>query len=210
VAVWSKDPTEQATLEELEAAGSADPQGDDLALIAVNNLNANKLDYYVERQVEVSVSVGSQTAEVTQRVRLSNGAPDGLVTHVAGFDEPGTVVERVEFSIAQAATVRSLHRDGAVANGESRRGIERTRVHTYVELARGQSTELVLRYSVPVTDGRYRLRLLPQPLARHARLQVRIDPGDGLALYTEGAGDPGPVRQDGAWTQTEVLSVVAR
>jgi hypothetical protein len=93
--------------------------------------------------------------------------------------EPGTVSERIEFSVAQAAQFRSLRRDGAKTIGEVRQGAERTRVHTYVKLARGQSVQLELRYSVPITDGRYRLRLLPQPLARDAGLRVSVDPAPG-------------------------------
>jgi hypothetical protein len=210
LAVWSSDPAEQRALEKIGAAGSADPQGDDLALISVNNVNANKLDYYVDRQVEVEVVVGRDRAEVRQRLALSNRAPADLVPYVAGVAEPGTVVERVEMSIAQAAEFRSFRRDGAMTTGELRRGAERTRVHTFVELSRGQSVELELRYSVPVQNGRYRLRLLPQPLARDAVLRVRIDAAPGQSLRSA-AAEPmeGPVEREGPWTETEVLAVVA-
>jgi hypothetical protein len=210
LAVWSADAEEQATLEDLGLAGSADPEGDDLALISINNLNANKLDYYVDREVEVTVTVGRDSAEVLQRLVLSNRAPEDLVPYVAGTAKPGTVVERLEFSIAQQAHLRSFQRDGSTANGELRRGAERTRVHTYVELARGESTAFELRYTVPVTNGRYRLRLLPQPLARDAALRVNVAPVEGLSIRGSDRARPaGPVRLHGPWNKVEVLSVVA-
>jgi len=210
MALWSADVDEQATLEKFGLAGSADPEGDDLALISLNNINANKLDFYVDRQVDVEVVVSPDRAEVLQRLVLTNRAPADLVPYVAGVEKPGTVVERVELSIAQQARFRSLRRDGAKTGGELRRGSERTRLHTYVELARGQSVRLELRYSVPVTDGHYRLRLLPQPLARDADLRVDVEAAAGLVLRTVGRdAREGPVRRTGPWTETEVLSVVA-
>jgi hypothetical protein len=210
LAVWSADPAEQEALERLGLAGSADPEGDDLALISVNNLNANKLDYYVDRRVDVEVTVGRESAEVLQRLVLTNRAPEDLVPYVAGVDEPGTVVERVELSVARGAQFRSLRKDGGTTIGDVRPGAERTRVHTYVELARGQSVQLELRYTVAVEDGRYRLRLLPQPLARDASLLVSIVPAAGLSLATVGEDPrPGPVRREGPWAETEVLSVRA-
>jgi hypothetical protein len=191
-------------------AGSTDPEGDDLALIAANNLSANKLDYYVDRAVEVSVTVGHDRAEVVQRVVLSNRAPEDLVPYVAGVDRPGTIVERVELSIGPAAMLTSFQRDGAPGNAELRRGAERTRVHTYVELPRGASTELELRYTVPVVDGRYRLRLLPQPLARDAALRVSVDPAAGLTLTAlDDEQQTGPLRQEGPWSEIQVLAVQA-
>jgi hypothetical protein len=113
--------------------------------------------------------------------------------------------------VAQEAVFRSLRKDGGPTIGEVRRGVERTRVHTYVELARGQSVQLELRYSVPLQDGRYRLRLLPQPLARDAALRLSVDAAAGLELRTTGPeGRPGPVRRDGPWAESELVSVVAR
>jgi hypothetical protein len=210
LALWSAEPAEQAALEALGLAGSADPEGDDLALVSVNNVNANKLDYYVDRQVDVEVTVGRDRAEVLQRLVLTNRAPADLVPYVAGVRTPGTVVERVELSIAQAAEFRSLRQDGAPTRGELRRGKERTRVHSYVTLARGRSVQLELRYSVPVTDGHYRLRLLPQPLARDAVLRLSVEAAAGLSLTTTGtAPSSGPVRRDGPWTESALVSVVA-
>jgi hypothetical protein len=209
LAVWSARADEQRQLEALGVAGSADSQGDDLALVSVNNLNANKLDYYVDRSVQVEATIAPDSVEVVQRVVLANRAPVDLVPYVAGEDTPGTVVERVELSISPQAQFRSLRQDGQPATGDVRPGVERTRVHTFVTLPRGGRVELELRYSVPLTDGRYRLRLLPQALANDAALDVVVSAADGLELGSvEGAELVGgqAVRQ-GPWAEREVVDV---
>lgn len=212
LAVWSARDAEQQRLESLGLAGSADPHGDDLALVSVNNLNANKLDYYVDRSVQVEATVGRDNVDVVQRMALINRAPADLVPYVAGEITPGTVRERVELSIAPDARFTSLRRDGRLTTGAVRPGAERTRVHTFVELPRGGQVSLELRYTVPVADGRYRLHLLPQPLVRDAALEVRVRAADGLVLgRVEGAELVGgqAVRQ-GPWVEQEVVVVDVR
>jgi hypothetical protein len=211
VAVWSTHESEQRQLELLGIAGSADPQGDDLALISINNLNANKLDYYVDRAVAVEATVGTNSAEVVQRVVLDNRAPADLVPYVAGSDTPGTVVERVEFSVSAQAQFRSLRENGRPTTGDVRAGSERTRVHTFVTLPRGAKVEVELRYAVPVTDGHYRALLVPQALAHDATLDVVVQPAGGLQLSdVHGAelADGRAVRR-GQWAEQELLDVHA-
>ena len=209
LAVWSADEAEQAELERLGLAGSADPEGDDLALISVNNIGANKLDYYVQREVEVEAVVGLDTVEVVQRLRLSNQAPADLVPYVAGTDGPGTLVERVELSLAPQAEVASFLHDGAPALAELRPGAERSRVHTFIELPRGATTQFELRYSVPIDGGRYRLRLLPQALAINASLALTVSPAAGLTLTHANEAETGPVERTGPWSETEIVDVMS-
>ncbi len=181
-AVWSARPVEQVAFEELDVAGSADPHADDLLLVSANNLNANKLDYYVDRSVSVSVTVGPEEAEVVQRVELVNRAPADLVPYIAGLDTPGIASERIELSVSPRARFTSLRRDDGPAEGDVRTGSERTRVHTFVQLVRERPVSVELRYTVPVEDGHYRLHLLPQPLARDAALEVLVQAAQGWRL----------------------------
>ncbi|MCW2679348.1 MAG: putative rane protein, partial [Frankiales bacterium] len=212
-AVWSARPPEQQELERLGLAGSADPEGDDLSLVSVNNLSVNKLDYYVQRTVEVSATVGLEAVDVVQRVILENRAPDGLVPYVVGLDTPERSSERVEFSFAADAEFVSLREDGAVAEGGVREGGERRRAFSFVDLGQGERTELELRYRVPVEGGRYRLHLVPQALARDADLRVEIEAADGLTLaQVVGASRAGDVAvRQGPWSERELVEVrVAR
>lgn len=209
LAVWSARDDEQRQLASLDLAGSADPQGDDLSLVSVNNLNANKLDYYIDRAVQIEATVAPDSVDVVQRVTLANRAPPDLVPYVAGVDTPGTVVERVELSVSPDAQFTSLLRDGKQTTGDVRPGAERTRVHTFVTLPRGEQVIVELRYSVPVTGGRYRLRLLPQALARDASLDVVVRTGDGLELQgVRGATlVDGRAVRSGPWKEKELVDL---
>lgn len=209
LALWSAREEEQVALTSLGVSGAVDPAGDDLALVSLNNFGANKLDYYAERAVTVDVTLQRDAAQVVQTLRLSNQAPAGLVPYVAGLRKPGTLLERVELSVSAQAAVRALTVDGAPARRELRRGRERTRVATYVEVPRGEEVRVELRYDVPVVNGSYRLRLLPQPLVQDAQLVLRVRPGAGEQLgRVEGADHSGGVVDDvSAWSRDRLLQV---
>ncbi len=129
--------------------------------------------------------------------------------YVAGIETPGSVRERLELSISPQARFTSLRKDDFPTTGDVRSGQERTRVHTFVELARGEHVEVVLRYSVPVDDGRYRLRLLRQPLAQDALLDVVVRPADGRVLEQVAGADEvdGRAVRTGPWARTELVEV---
>jgi hypothetical protein len=213
LAVWSARAEEQRALEDLGLSGAIDPGDDDLVLVSVNNLNANKLDYYVDRRVSLEARVGLSTARVVQRVRLTNTAPSTLGSYVAGEQTPGLVSERVELSFARDARLEGFSVDGRPARGFLRQRANRSAVVTYVELARGQSVELELAYSTPAPFGSYRVHLLPQPLARDAVLDLRLTTtsGGGLARVVGAAtDDSGRVVESGTWERRRLVHVTAR
>lgn len=211
LAVWSAQPTEQQRLVELGLAGAVAAGEGDLAMVSVNNLSGNKLDYYVDRTVEHDVVLSGSTAEVVQRVQLHNDAPEGLVPYVEGYRTPGRSSLRVELSTSPDAVVRSLTVDGQPAQGGERVDDQRRRIFTYLDLIRGQSVELELRYEVPAPDGRYALRALPQGLARDATLTVtaRADDGSRLAAADGFERVDGVLRHSAPWSQTRELEVAA-
>lgn len=181
--VWSAHPDEQRQLELLRAAGrlSAPPQAD-LVHVSVNNVGANKLDVHVDREVDVDVVVDVDRAQVVQRVRFSNDAPDDLVPYVAGRDRPGTVVSRVELSLPVSARVTAATVGGVPWPELPRRGADRQRLATRIEMARGESVELEVRYDLPLRLGAYQVTLVPQPLASPSTLALSIRPARGERL----------------------------
>lgn len=188
LAVWSARASDRPLLAGLGLDGAVDAAGSDLVSINVNNLNANKLDYYVRRDVSVEVTVGRPTTTVVQRVRLLNRAPAGLVPYVAGFVTPRVALERVEFSIAPDARIVQATIGRRPARGTVRRGAHRTRVALTVRLRPGVPVDLELTLQVPTPTGDYRATLLPQPLAEDAGLHLRVRPARGAALArVEGA-----------------------
>ncbi|MFP5218959.1 MAG: DUF4012 domain-containing protein [Actinomycetes bacterium] len=206
LAVWAADPETQEHLVEAGAAGRLAAGSGDLVHVSVNNLTANKLDYYVDRQVEHSVTLRDDRAEVVQRVVLTNRAPADLVPYVAGQRQPGTSDLRVELSTSPRAQVVSLTVDGADARGDVRRGEDRTRVLTYVTLSRGEQVEVELRYALDLEDDAYRATLVPQPLARPAELTIEIT-GQELAVPDGFSRDGAVLRRAEEWEGQELLEV---
>ena len=204
--LWSAVPAEQEVLEELGLAGSVGaPAGEDLLHVAVNNIGSNKLDVYVERSVELEAVVGLDKAEVTQRVTFTNRAPEDLVAYVEGFEKPGTVVSRVELSLPTTARVTSTSVDGAPLAGSLRQGVDRRRLATRLELPRGASSVLEVRYELPLEGAHYRLTALPQPLASDAELRLTVRPAAGVELV-DSQGQPLPddeLSQVGPFTATQ-------
>ena len=208
--VWSARAEEQRALVAAGIAGAIEaPRGSDLSHISVNNIGANKLDVYVEREVDVDVVVGAQRADVTQRVRFTNRAPAGLVPYVAGVKRPGTVVSRVEMSVPPGAVDVTATLDGRPWPGFARQGESRQRLVTRLALPRAASALLEVRYALPTDAGRYRLRLLPQPLAEDAelRLVVRAASGERLGRVTGAAVSGGLVQERGSWSRSRDISV---
>jgi hypothetical protein len=206
---WAADPEVQQQLVAAGAAGEVVAGEDDLVHVSVNNLTANKLDYYVHRSVSHTARLHDGRAEVVQRVVLENRAPDGLVPYVTGTGRPGTSDERVELSVPPRAVVRSFTAGGAPVRGDIRVGEQRTRAITYVTLGPRERVELELRYDLPLDDGAYRVRLVPQPLARAADLTVavRAPAGERLVL-PEGFGRDGDVvTRTGPWETTHVVEL---
>lgn len=184
--MWSDRPWEQALLAAGGVAGALPATGD-VAMPVLNNLGdspgrGNKLDYYLRRQLAVTVTLGPRRAQITQTLTLTNTAPAGLGPYVAGVARPGTLRELVAMSSAARADVRSFTRDGRPIPVLASKVQGRRTLTTAVTLPRGARTVLRLRYSLPLRAGAYRLTLVPQPLARPATLQVTVRATDGAAL----------------------------
>jgi hypothetical protein len=193
LAVWSSVADEQADLLRAGAAGSADPEGADLSLVSLNQISAGKLDVYLRRSLAVEVEVGPEQAVVEQRVVLELDHPPGLPAYVLGV-RGGRLDELVDLGLAADAREVSLLRDGVPEPFELVRGDRGSSRAAFVLSMRSpERVELVLRYSTPVTDGRYRLRLLPQPLARDAELRLRVGAAEGARLTEPDVVVDGPL-----------------
>ena len=214
LAVWSGRPEEQQALEELGVAGALTPPRDgDLAHVSVNNIGANKLDVYVDREVSVAAEVGPTSATITQSVRFTNEAPADLVPYVAGTEQPGVVISRVELSLPPTAAELVATVDGKPWRGALHSGGGRSRLITRLELPRGSSSVLEARYTIPVPDGRYSLRLVPQPLVEDAALRLTVRAADGERLdHVSGAqSTAGQVEESGTLSETrDVVAELSR
>ncbi|QIV85215.1 DUF4012 domain-containing protein [Mycolicibacterium frederiksbergense] len=179
VAVWSAAPGEQELLEQTPLAHIVPDDAAPYAEVVINNLGGNKMDYYLEREIEyVADNCDGETRMSTVTVRLTNATPDSpLPDYVAGspgvnpelpLNVPsGSMITSVRLLGTTGATLES-----ALSNGEKISvftGTERNHPTFEVQVAipPGQSGELTFRLSEPTNPGEPRVPIQPlvDPLA---------------------------------------------
>jgi hypothetical protein len=173
IAVWDSTPAVQEALEQTPLAHSIPEDAAPYAEVVINNLGGNKMDYYLEREIEYAADgCSGDTRMSTITVRLKNAAPTTpLPDYVAGStgllpDIPiqvpsGTMVSSVRLLATNGAKLVS-----AVANNEkvpTFTSVERGHPSFEVQVAipPGKSGELTFRLSEPTSPGAPRVPIQP-------------------------------------------------
>lgn len=173
IAVWSANPAEQGLLELTPLAHIIPDDPAPYAGVVINNLGGNKLDYYLNREVEyVADKCDGDRRNSTVTVRLTSTVPsDPLPDYVATtgglspdvpIDLPrGTMLTSVRLIATKDATLVS-----ALSNGQrvpAFRGSERGHPTFEVQVAipPGQSGELSFQLSEPTAPGSPRVPIQP-------------------------------------------------
>ncbi len=173
ISVWSASPADQKLLEETPLAHIVPDDEAPYAQVVINNLAGNKMDYYLERQIEYAADgcVGDMRNS-TVTVRLTNTATDRpLPDYVAGLDGLGEEIPLKAPLGTMVSSVRVLTTKGAKLLGVSSNG-ERTSAITHLEnghpsfevqvaIPPGQSGELIFRLSEPTAPGDGRVSVQP-------------------------------------------------
>jgi hypothetical protein len=185
IAVWSASPVDQQLLEETPLAHVVPDDSAPLAGVAINNLGGNKMDYYLEREIEYAADgCDADTRMSTITVRLKNTAQANmqLPEYVSGtgglsrdipFEVPsGTMVSSVRVVGTSGASLVSV-----LANGERVPVFTgRERGHPTFEvqvlIPPGQSGELSFRLSEPTAAGAARVPI--QPLVDEVTPKVSV------------------------------------
>lgn len=173
ISVWSALPAEQEILERTPLAHIIPEDTAPYAEVVLNNLGGNKMDYFLEREIEyVADRCTGTTRNSTITVRLKNTAvPDQLPDYVAGAAgiDPalpialprGSMLTSVKLLATTGATLES-----ALSNGQRIQvftGTERDHptFEIQVIIPPGQSGELSFRLSEPTAPGRARVPIQP-------------------------------------------------
>jgi hypothetical protein len=185
IAVWSSNPADQKLLEETPLAHVIPDDPAPFAEVVVNNLGGNKMDYYLDREIEyVADGCDGDLRNSTVTIRLTNtlkdtaGLPDyvagrlGFFPEIAGDIPRGTMLTSVRLLTTKGATVNSV-----LANGKRTRVFGSTeRGHpsfeSQVAIPPGQTIELVFRLTEPIVPGAARVPV--QPLADSANPKVSV------------------------------------
>jgi hypothetical protein len=185
IAVWSSSPADQKLLEQTPLAHTIPDDPAPYAGVVINNLGGNKMDYYLEREIEyVADGCDGDKRTSTVTVRLTNtlkdvsGLPDyvagrlGFFPEIAGDIPRGTMLTSVRLLATKGADVISV-----LANGKRTRVFGSTELGhpTYeaqVAIPPGQTIELTFRLIEPIAPGPARVPV--QPLADNVTPKVSV------------------------------------
>jgi hypothetical protein len=146
---WSRDEVEQAGWEAAGVTGELEP---DSLLVSLLNRGANKLDWFVEVDAELSVDAVEEGWDVAVEITLSNETPEGEPAYIAG-PNPQLGLEYGVYRGILAVTVPGAARQArfegvsplAVAGPDGP-----TRVVGFqLDLPPGETRRHVLRFTLP-------------------------------------------------------------
>ena len=180
LAVWSSYENEQDILAQTKLGHVVPDDPAPYAGVVINNLGGNKLDYYLQREIDYTADAcdsGERNSQVT--VRLTNGLPAGDHTaYVAGmFDNPtdapfGTNLTDVGLLATQGAKLNRVSVNGAPAFAY--RGSERGHPMFNIQtpILRGETVEIVFDLTEPSVPGSARVPV--QPLVDTPKVTVKV------------------------------------
>ncbi|MCI4677031.1 DUF4012 domain-containing protein [Candidatus Mycolicibacterium alkanivorans] len=185
ISVWSSSPADQELLEETPLAHVIPDDPAPYAEVVINNLGGNKMDYYLDRQIEyVADGCDGDRRMSTVTVRLTNtlSDPSPLPEYVAGKlgffpglseNVPrGAMLTSVRLLATKDAQIIS-----AVVNGKKIHVFGATeRSHpsfeAQVAISPGKTAEVTFRLSEPTAPGKARVPV--QPLADELTPKVSV------------------------------------
>jgi hypothetical protein len=146
---WSPDPVEQAGWEAAGMTGELEPSS---LLLSILNRGVNKLDWFLDVDAALDVSVGEEHTDVRVEITLTNATPEGEPGYVAG-PLPELDLGYGEYRGILAVNVPSAARgsrfdDVSPLVVAGRDGPTRV-VGFYFRLAKGESRTYVLRFELP-------------------------------------------------------------
>jgi len=154
------------------------------AQVVINNLAGNKMDYYLQREIEYAADgCDGDMRNSTITVRLTNTATDrplpdnvagapGLAKEVPLKALPGTMVSSVRVLVTKGAKLMSV-----TSNGERTAAIPhlengRPSFEVQVAIPPGQSGELIFRLSEPTAPGEPQVPV--QPLIDNVKPKLSV------------------------------------
>jgi hypothetical protein len=171
--VWSDVPTDESSLQRLDAAGTLTAQGASRTIhLAVENSTADKLDYFIRVHVDLHITVDANgNALINSTVTVDNDAernpPAGLQYGPDGINSftPGQYVARIFFWGPKGAYVPG-------STPES--GLELTQTHFSLLPQQHSTASFTSVISHAIVKGHLDLHLIPQPRLTPDQLSVQL------------------------------------
>lgn len=212
VALWSARPEWQRAMSLADMTGEVKAGTGDIVSAVVQNFgggdtDGNKLDFYGRRLVTVKVQLTDAEASVEQVLELRNTAPPrGLPRYVAGGATPGITNNFVTLAVPARAQLTSFTRGGDPVRTVALPEGDHLVVSDAYSVPPGASATWRLTYRLPLVDGGYVLRLVPQPVAVDGGVAVRITDAEGRRLV-QGDGPTTAVSTSGPFDRVITIRV---
>ncbi|MFZ2174965.1 MAG: DUF4012 domain-containing protein [Rhodococcus sp. (in: high G+C Gram-positive bacteria)] len=179
IAVWSAHPEEQAIIADTKLGYTVPEDTAPYAGVVINNNAGNKLDYYLEREIDYTAGeCTGDTRTSTVTVRLTNNTPEGDFPRiVAGtFKEKplpfGTNLSMVSLLATDGAQLKKASLDGkpvfTINGGELGHPV----FTVPVTIAKGDTVELRYELTEPAAAGAARVPV--QPLVDDPKVTVNV------------------------------------
>ncbi len=208
LALWMRDPREQAFVRRIGAdAGLPPVRGDSFGVI-VQNAGGNKIDNYLHRTITYSTTVAAATGNVRAHavVALRNDAPTGGVPLYVIGNEIGrpTGTNTLYLSIYSPLTLRGAQLDGKPFPLLAETELGRNVYSAYVEIPPGGTRTITLDFGGTISlrsggfEFMYLAQVLPNPDA--VNWSTRITGGHVTSGSAHGASPITVARTDGSAT----------
>ncbi|MDQ3952272.1 MAG: DUF4012 domain-containing protein [Actinomycetota bacterium] len=221
VKVYSGRAADQEALQALDAEGDYSDEGDHVQMLFHNNYAANKVDYFLERQVDTSIRLQEDGgAHVTVSIDLTNNSPAGPASDLLGRFSfkgypPGFNGMFVNLIMPREATVYRFLQNGEQSPYILDEDDGFPVAWDLVELDPGESSNVTIRYRVPSVfeetpqGARYQLKLLPQALVRPDGYTVEVFPPQDMEIVDDGSGavEDGVLRLEGVLEEELLVEV---
>ncbi|MEA2487465.1 MAG: hypothetical protein QOF16_1119, partial [Actinomycetota bacterium] len=202
IRVISFDHQQEKALDAAGASGAlARPTGDEL-FVTVDNLGTHqlgfgtKLDYWARRHVTHHCDIVDGSASCSTFVSLENTAPAGLSRYVAG--KPYALMRSyVQVYVPDVSTVDIVNLDGTDVPHLIEKQDGSMSIGVPVNIKRGQTRTVQVNYTVPLTNGRYTLTAIPQPLTDDAELDLSLSMPQDWRVASDSDGKPGAYSSSG-------------
>lgn len=180
LSLWSADPSEQGIIETTPLGHIVPDDAAPYAGVVVNNLGGNKLDYYLQREIEYSAgSCAADVRESTVTVRLTNLLPGGNhPAYVAGmFDNPigapfGTNLTDVGLLATQGAKLDRVEVDGRPVFTFNSKERGHPLFTVQIPIHQGDTVEIIYHLTEPIAPGAARVPI--QPLVDEPLVTVNV------------------------------------
>jgi len=193
--VYARDDEAAAAMSDANIDGDYTRYGPNVQLAFHNNYSANKIDYFLRRDIVTNITLDRNVAVVNSRITMSNTAPDGPPSKLLGpsggytsRDAPG--MNRMLFNVLLPTSIDDIvfGTGKRAADAVAYRDDGHPVAWRVMEIPAGETVTVRLSYEIlnPYEAGQdgvhFRFTQYPQPAVTPDRFSVTVIPPEGYGL----------------------------